>query len=79
MEQNELMETALNYVREWLGDAKLNIVRLQADLCWENRWPIKTDYNDDVRDLLNEFGSDRNMSEEWWEKYGDLEDIISDL
>lgn len=79
MEQNELMETALNYVREWLGDAKLNIVRLQADLCWKNRRPIKTDYNDDVRDLLNEFGSDRNMPEEWWEKYGDLEDIISDL
>lgn len=79
MEQNKLMETALNYVREWLGEAKLNIVRLQADLCLENRRPIETDYNDDIHDLLEEFGSDRNMPEGWWEECGDLEDIISDL
>jgi hypothetical protein len=70
------LREAIAYVREQLGEERLLVVRAQANLCCEQRRPVDTDYNDEVHDLLEEWGEEHDLCEEWWSESIELEDII---
>lgn len=70
---------AITYVREQLGESRLAVIRAQVTVCYEQRRPIETDYDDEVIDLLEEYGEENDLSEEWWSESIELEDIIARL
>ncbi len=70
------LKEAMAYVREQLGEDRLAVVKAQATVCYDQRRPIDTDYNDEVHDLLEEWGEEHDLSEEWWSEMTELEDII---
>lgn len=70
---------AITYVREQLGESRLAVIRAQVNICYEQRRPIETDYDDEVIDLLEEYGEENDLSEEWWSESIELEDIIARL
>lgn len=73
------LREALAYVREQLGEDRLAVVKAQACVCYEQRRPIDTDYNDEVHDLLEEYGADNDLPEGWWENEGDIDDWLLKL
>lgn len=70
------LREAMAYVREQLGEDRLAVVRSQATVCYGQRRPIDTDYNDEVHDLLEEWGEEHDLCEEWWSESIELEDLI---
>lgn len=70
------LQEAIAYVRGQLGEERLAVVRAQASVCYGQRRPIDTDYNDEVHDLLEEWGEEHDLCEEWWSESIELEDII---
>ena len=70
------LQEAIAYVREQLGEERLAVIRAQASVCYGQRRPIDTDYNDEVHDLLEEWGEEHDLCEEWWSESIELEDII---
>lgn len=73
---NNKISDALDYVREQLGIDKLVVVRSQRKVQWCQRQPITTDYNDEIYDLLEEWGEEHGLSEEWWSAYVEFDDIL---
>jgi hypothetical protein len=71
----ELTE-ALDYVREQLGASIVAVIKAQVDVCYEQRRPLETDYDDEVHDLLEEWGEDNDYGEEWWSPHCEFCDII---
>jgi hypothetical protein len=75
----ELTE-ALDYVREQLGASIVAVVKAQVDVCYEQRRPLETDYDDEVHDLLEEWGEEHgHLSEEWWSESVEFSDIIAKI
>lgn len=70
------IEDALNYVRGQLGKDALDVVHSQKTAQWEYRSPIQTDYDDEIYDLLEEYGEEHGLSEEWWSTVMDFDDIL---
>ena len=70
------LRDALAYVREQLGPDKVAVVKAQVNVCYEQRRPIETDYDDTVHDLLEEWGEDNDYGEEWWSPHCEFCDII---
>lgn len=70
------LRDALAYVREQLGPDKVAVVKAQVNVCYEQRRPIETDYDDEVHDLLEEWGEDNDYGEEWWSPHCEFCDII---
>ena len=70
------IEDALNYVRGQLGKDALDVVHSQKIVQWEYRSPIQTDYDDEIYDLLEEYGEEHGLSEEWWSTEMDFDDIL---
>lgn len=70
------LRDALAYVREQLGPDKVAVVKAQVNVCYEERRPIETDYDDEVHDLLEEWGEDNDYGEEWWSPHCEFCDII---
>lgn len=62
-----------------MGEDELAVVRGQRNVCWLNRYPMQTDYDDEIHDLLEEYGEDNELSEEWWSEQCDFDDIIESL
>lgn len=73
---NNEIQDALDYVRRELGIDKLTVVRLQRKARWYHREPITTDYDDEIHDLLEEWGEEHGLSEEWWSAYVEFDDIL---
>lgn len=73
------IEEALNYVREQLGKDALDVVHSQKIAQWTYRSPIQTDYDDEIYDLLEEYGEEHGLSERWWSVEMDFEDILTRL
>jgi len=75
----ELTE-ALNYVREQLGASIVAVIKAQVNVCYEQRRPLETDYDDEVHDLLEEWGEEHgHLSEEWWSESVVFQDIIAKI
>ena len=73
---NNKIQEALDYVRRELGTDKLAVVRAQRKVHWNLRLPIITDYDDEIHDLLEEWGEEHGLSEEWWSADVDFDDIL---
>lgn len=74
---DELKE-AMEYVREQLGKSIVAVIKAQVDACYEQRRPLETDYDDEVHDLLEEWGEEHgHLSEEWWSESVEFADIIA--
>lgn len=74
---NNEVQDALDYVRRELGADKLAVVLAQRKVQWCQRQPITTDYDDEIHDLLNEWGETQGLPEDWWDFDDvDFEDIL---
>ena len=74
------LRNALAYVREQLGPDRVAVVKAQVNVCYEQRRPIETDYDDEVHDLLEEWGEEHgHLSEEWWSESVEFQDIIAKI
>ena len=80
MDKASNLQNALDYVRQELGVDKLAVVQWQRNIQWCHGQPITTDYDDEIYDLLNEWGEDHNLPAEWWD-YDDVEfeDILESI
>lgn len=79
MEQKEKksnLQKALDYVREQMDDDKLAVVRAQRNYNWVHRMLVQTDYDEEIFDLLEEWGEEHGLPEGWWENEADMEDIL---
>lgn len=43
---------------------------------WLRRQPVTTDHDDEIQDLLEEWGEEHDLSEGWWANEADMEDIL---
>jgi len=75
-EERDDLRDALGYVREQLGPDKVAVIKAQVNVCYNERRPIETDYDDEVHDLLDEWGEDNDCGEEWWSPHYEFCDII---
>lgn len=73
------LKEAMAYVREQLGEDRLAVVKAQATVCYDQRRPIDTDYNDEVHDLLEEYGQENDLPEGWWESECEIDEVLAKL
>lgn len=76
MEKKSNLQQALDYVREQMDDDKLAVVRAQRNMNWVRRILVQTDYDDEIQDLLEEWGEEHDLPEGWWANEADMEDIL---
>lgn len=76
---DENIKQAVDYVRQQMDEDELAVVRAQRMVCWDHHMPIQTDYDDTIHDLLEEYGEEHELSEEWWSETFELDDIIIEL
>lgn len=76
-EELDDLRDALSYVREQLGPDKVAVVKAQVNVCYEERGPIETDYDDEVYDLLEEWGEDNDLPEGWYLDEYDASEILA--
>lgn len=75
-ENKSNLQQALDYVRRELGIGALTVVRYQRNVCWLRRQPVTTDHDDEIHDLLEEWGVEHDLPEGWWANEADMEDIF---
>ena len=76
MDMTDDLKSALDYVREQMDDDKLAVVRAQRNMNWVRRILVQTDYDDEIQDLLEEWGEEHDLPEGWWANEADMEDIL---
>ena len=83
--ENPVLREALEYVRENMDEDDLLIIQATVSKNLKNRQPAwyGVDYGI-VERLLYEYGEEHNLidedaDQEWWEKYGDIDDILVKL
>ena len=79
MEKKELKK-AIAYVKENLEDYEIAELYAQMDRAYAMHLmpDVYCDY-DRVIDLLEEYGDDNGLTEGWWQKYGDINDVLFEL
>lgn len=78
-ENKSNLQQALDYVREQMDDDKLAVVRAQRNMNWVRRILVQTDYDDEIQDLLEEWGVEHDLPEGWWANEADMEDILTEV
>ena len=80
-DEKNALKVALDYVREQLGEEDVAVIRAQVDRSYRYHMAPSNCVSDDSRiiDLLEEYGSDNDLPEGWWENYGDIDDILLEL
>lgn len=76
---NNIKEKALNYVRKNLDEDYWGYLSIKAKTM---RCPIgllDPIFADTVYDLLEEYGDDNELPENYWMEFGDIDDIINEL
>lgn len=73
------MNKALDYLREYIGRDEVKMATDRAYLHREPLYQVAPCLCDDVQDLLEEYGDDRELPEGWWLEYGEIEDWIEQL
>lgn len=78
-ENKSNLQKALDYVREQMDDYKLAVVRAQRNHNWVHRMLVQTDYDEEIQDLLEEWGEEHDLPEGWWANEADMEDILMEV
>lgn len=77
------MESEINkavaYVSNNMDADELKVIKAQVNLAWETRQQITTSYDDEVEDLMEEFGEDNDLPEGWWLNDCELDEILIKL
>jgi len=82
---NPVLREAIKYVRENMDDCDLAILKAKVDKNFTQHMNPAYGIDDGkIIDLLEEFGEEHNLidedaDQEWWEKYGDIDDILVKL
>lgn len=76
---NEL-DNALAYLRNNLPEYELAIISANVDRAYSMHLN-PSHFVDEVKiiDLLEEYGQDNDLPEEWWSRYADIDDIVLEL
>ena len=75
--ENPVLREAIKYVRENMDDCDLAILKAKVDKNFTQHMNPAYGIDDGkIIDLLEEYGQDNDLPEEWWEKYGDIDDIL---
>lgn len=76
---NNIINKALNYVSKHIDEDYLDYLSSKASAM---RCPISLIdpiIADTVYDLLEEFGEDHELPENYWMEFGDIDDIMNEL
>ncbi len=74
-------KAALKYVRENMDEDDMTILQAEISKSY-NMHLVPTEHTvncDKVIDLLEEYGSENNLGEGWWENEGDMADWLKGL
>jgi len=78
---NSTLGRAIRYIRENMDGCDLDILKAEMNQCYEAH--IIPDRNtmdcDRVVDLLEEFGEENGLPEEWWESECDFDEILAKI
>ena len=78
--ENPVLREAIKYVRENMDDCDLAILKAKVDKNFTQHMNPAYGIDDGkIIDLLEEYGQDNGLPEGWWEKYGDIDDILVKL
>ena len=76
-------EKAIQYVREnktWTdAEEEVALDMMDRMRCPLNMTSTGTGICDKIRDLLNEYGEENNLAEDWWLDFGTEEDLFFKL
>ena len=81
-EEKTHIEMAVDYIRENMDEDDLAIVRANVNLCYKDHLVPNDNVMDcsQVIDLLEEYGEENGLDEEWWDGDGhDISDILCKL
>lgn len=77
------MESEINkavaYVSNNMDADELKVIKAQVNLAWETRQQITTSYDDEVEDLMEEFGEENDLPEGWWLNDCELDEVLIKL
>ena len=73
------LDKGIDYVREQMDKSRLIITRERVTQNLKEGYHVWaglacTELN--IRDWLEEYGSDNDLPKRWWEEYGDIDDIL---
>lgn len=79
-EEENAKKPALDYVRSQLDEWRLEEYRAAINSAYEyHTTPTAYADFDHIRDLLEEYGQENDLTEGWWENEGDLDDWLYEL
>lgn len=70
---------AVAYVSNNMDADVLKVIKAQVNLAWETRQQITTSYDDEVEDLMEEFGEENDLPEGWWLNDCELDEVLIKL
>lgn len=77
------MESEINkavaYVSNNMDADELKVIKAQVNLAWETRQQITTSFDDEVEDLMEEFGEENDLPEGWWLNDCELDEVLIKL
>lgn len=80
-EERTTLDNALDYVREHLEQDEIDEIRAQIDRSY--RYHMNPSdccaFNSRVEELLEEYGEDNDLPEDWWMYEGDIDDWLLKL
>ncbi len=78
---NSTLGRAIRYIRENMDDCDLDILKAKMDKCYESHLIPNSNVMDcdKVIDLLEEFGEENDLPEEWWESECDFDELLAKI
>ena len=77
------MESTINkavaYVSNNMDADKLQVIKAQVNLALETRQQITTSFDDEVEDLMEEYGEENDLPEGWWLNDCELDEVLIKL
>ena len=70
---------AVAYVSNNMDADELKVIKAQVNLAWETRQQITTSFDDEVEDLMEEFGEENDLPEGWWLNDCELDEVLIKL
>ena len=71
-----------NHFKRAVAYIRQNLEQYEIENAWAHigrRMPITCEIQDKIRDLLNEYGEDNDLGEDWYLEYGDIEDFFMEI
>ena len=70
---------AVAYVSNNMDADELKVIKAQVNLAWETRQQITTSFDDEVEDLMEEYGEENDLPEGWWLNDCELDEVLIKL